>query len=308
MGIGWPGSGPAGGNIASVKRSRGIPRYEFELGEREFAFRRSFTRDVLQPLKSVEGYEPTILSRLRYGSYEYPLLLMAPRLVVHGGANVLISAGVHGDEPAGVYAAVDLLRAGITSQAERVNTYVLPCVNPSGFEVDTLETMIGGNLNRSFHLETALAENREILNWLDRAGIAFDLAMDLHEIVPNYVGEGFVEADNPRGCYLYEWREEREGRIGRKLLAAVKPKTGICNWSTIYQDVSDRGLISYPEGERNPVYALRTTFDAYLISRHAKHTFTTETPTVWPLEKRIRVQSAWVRRAIEHYVGRGTRG
>jgi len=285
-----------------------IPRYQFDLRGREFHFRRSFTRDVLDALKCVEDYELTILCKLRYGPYEYPLVLMVPKRVVHGGANILISAGVHGDEPAGVYATLDLLREGITSQAERVNTYVLPCVNPSGFEVDTLETMTGGNLNRSFDSDMTRAENRAIMKWLDQAGIALELAMDLHEIVPTYVGEGFVEADNPRGCYLYEWREERDGRIGRKLLAAVKPKTDICNWSTIYHDVSDRGLISYPEAERNLVYSLRTTFDAYLISRHTKHTFTTETPTVWPLEKRIRVQSAWVRRAIEHYAERGTRG
>jgi murein tripeptide amidase MpaA len=134
--------------------SHGIPRHEFELGAREFTIRRSFQRDVLDELKSVEGYELTILSKLRYGPYEYPLVLMAPKPVARGGVNVLISAGVHINASACVYATVGLLREGIASQAERVNTYVLPCVNPSGFEADTLETMIGGNLNRSFGGET----------------------------------------------------------------------------------------------------------------------------------------------------------
>ncbi len=61
----------------------------------------------------------------------------------------------------------------------------------------------------------------------------------------------------------------------------------MCDWPTIYDDISDRGLVSYPSGQRNVIYGQGTSFDAYLNGRYAAHSFTTETPTGWSIEDRV---------------------
>ena len=50
---------------------------------------------------------------------------------------VFISAGIHGDEPAGVHAAVQFLNHGLPEYADRFNFVVMPCLNPDGFDTQT---------------------------------------------------------------------------------------------------------------------------------------------------------------------------
>ena len=81
---------------------------------------------------------------------------------------------------------------------------ILPCVNPSGYEGNTLETMHGVNLNRSFGRDSPHQEIRAIESWLEGSGHRFRVTFDLHEAPPDYEGEGFGKSDNPDGTYLYE--------------------------------------------------------------------------------------------------------
>jgi hypothetical protein len=200
---------------------------------------------------------------------------------------VLISAGVHGDEPAGVHAAMDFLRDVAPMFADDFRFVVLPCVNPSGYEANTLETMSGLNLNRSFKPDTTAHEARALEAWLSGVRDTFCVTFDLHEVQPYYQGEGFVECDNPEGTYLYETVSNPSQRIGRELIAALREGVEVCRWPTIYHDINDGGVISYPEACRNAIYAEKTTLEAYLNGRFTDHSFTTETPTIWGLDERI---------------------
>jgi hypothetical protein len=170
---------------------------------------------------------------------------------------------------------------------EAVQFVVFPCVNPSGFDDGTLTTRSGANLNRLFGTGSNQQEIRAIENWLAAQRMRFSMTFDLHEVRPDYVGEGFVEADNPRAAYLYETVTDKSDRVGRTIIDALRPHRAVCDWPSIYGDVNDRGVISYPEGNRNPIYAKGTSFDAFLARQYTAHAFTFETPTEWALADRI---------------------
>ncbi len=115
---------------------------------------------------------------------------------------VAIAAGVHGDEPAGPWALLDLVET--RSLDDRFAYRIWPCTNPTGFDAGTRENADGCDVNRTFgrgggspEAKAMLAANR------DRA---FLLSLDLHE------------DRDARGFYCYEYGE---GEIGSAVLAAL---------------------------------------------------------------------------------------
>jgi hypothetical protein len=82
-----------------------------------------------------------------------------PRVIFRGGnetgeptIRLAIFAGIHGDEPAGVHAVIDLLRAleadPWVGRAYRIHIY--PLCNPTGYEDGTRHSRSGLDLNREF--------------------------------------------------------------------------------------------------------------------------------------------------------------
>src|SRR5580698_569518 len=59
-----------------------------------------------------------------------------------------ISTGIHGDEPAGPLAALQLLREN--RWPEQTDLWMCPCLNPTGFERNTRENAQGVDLNRQY--------------------------------------------------------------------------------------------------------------------------------------------------------------
>ena len=127
-------------------------------------------REVLAPLhKGRAPWLPTSLGSWALGADDYRLdqfLFVGPR----GGGNyyrVGIFAGIHGDETAGVFAAVRFLRelAQNPDLARGYEVYVYPLCNPTGFEDGTRHSRSGRDLNREFWLgsrepEVALLERQ----------------------------------------------------------------------------------------------------------------------------------------------------
>src|SRR5262245_48975712 len=65
---------------------------------------------------------------------------------------VYISAGIHGDEPAGPMAVGQLLKENQWPAAAEV--WLCPCLNPAGFALNRRENGAGLDLNRQYrHLE-----------------------------------------------------------------------------------------------------------------------------------------------------------
>lgn len=75
------------------------------------------------------------------------------RVVLGRGAprRVLLSAGIHGDELAGVEALCEWLETrAYVKFLERWDITMLPCINPWGYEYGTRENSSGQDLNREF--------------------------------------------------------------------------------------------------------------------------------------------------------------
>lgn len=101
-----------------------------------------------------------------------------PRLIFRGGnetgeptIRLAIFAGLHGDEPAGVLALVDLLREleanPFVGRAYRIHIY--PLCNPTGYEDGTRHSRSGRDLNREFwrgslEPEVGIIERELLLN------------------------------------------------------------------------------------------------------------------------------------------------
>ena len=124
-----------------------------------------------------------------------------PRLPV-----VYISAGMHGDEPAGMWALASLVRDGLLDP--RFSYRLWPCYNPTGFAAGTRSNAEGFDVNRSFGRGGTTAEAKAILTAnRDRA---FALAIDLHE---DHEADGF---------YLYEsGGSNRPSRYAAPVTAAL---------------------------------------------------------------------------------------
>jgi murein peptide amidase A len=214
--------------------------------------------------------------------------------------------GVHGDEPAGVHAALRFLADGQREFNDVLQFVVFPCVNPSGFDAGTLGTKSGANLNRLFGTGSTQPEVRAIENWLRVHARRFRMTFDLHETRPDYVGEGFVEKDNPRAAYLYETVTDDSDRIGRLMIDALPSGRMVCDWPTIYNDINQAGVISYPEACRNPIYARGTSFEGFLSRWYTGHAFTLETPTGWSLSDRVDTHLTFLKVALRHGMSSST--
>lgn len=114
------------------------------------------------------------------------------QVVLGGGAprRVLLSAGIHGDELAGVEALCEWLEShAYTMFLHRWDITMLPCLNPWGYEHGTHENSDGQDLNREFDSSHPAQEVLFVQSVLQQR---FDLSLELH-----------VDAESV-GYYLYE--------------------------------------------------------------------------------------------------------
>jgi hypothetical protein len=180
--------------------------------------------------------------------------------------HVLITGGMHGDEPAGVEAVLQFLERDNTALLKDFSFLVIPCINPYGYVHNTRETLDGIDINRAFETED-VAEVAIVKKALGQ--IRFSLAIDFHE---DYDATGF---------YLYEGKRD-EQYIGPKLAIAGKAIGAI--------DPDDPGEDAPDLAEG--VYKVATSWGTqglapYLLHFHSEHVIISETPTVWQLEKRV---------------------
>ena len=136
-----------------------------------------------------------------------------------------------------------------------------------------------------------LKENKSVLESLKNGPKEYLITMDLHEVPFDYEGEGFKKEDNPTEFYLYENCADISLRIGHKIIKSLEGKIPICKREKIYDDINSNGVVWYPEGNLNAIYAENTSFDCFLLAQHyTKQSFTIETPTGWTLKERVNVQ------------------
>jgi len=132
--------------------------------------------------------------------------LLVADIAARGGSGapaVIVTAGVHGDEPAGPWALLSLARDGLL---DRDFAYRLwPCTNPTGYALGTRENAEGIDINRSYGRDGTSPEARAMIRARDRS---FALNLDLHE---DFEAEGF---------YCYEPRVD-EIAFGPAIVQAI---------------------------------------------------------------------------------------
>ncbi|MGZ3516037.1 MAG: hypothetical protein ACXVAM_02565 [Vulcanimicrobiaceae bacterium] len=115
---------------------------------------------------------------------------------------VVLSAGIHGDEPAGPWALLSILEEGLLDPGFAYRIWA--CTNPSGYRLGTRENAEGSDVNRSFGRGGQTPEARAIVTAnRDRK---FVLSIDLHE-----------DCD-AQGFYCYEYGD---GDLGRAVITAI---------------------------------------------------------------------------------------
>lgn len=208
-------------------------------------------------------------------------LLVAHRRPERAPLSVYVSAGSHGDEPAGPLALLHWLLRGHPDPG--VAWTIFPLLNPTGWDAGTRENAAGADLNRDY-LNPTQPETRAHTAWLDKTGGEFDWAVCLHE---DWEAAGF---------YLYEVARPGTPRFGRDILNEVGAVMAPDRSAEIDGMPAQHGLIA-PDGThslRGEAWpeALR------LIRNHAPICHTTETPTSAPLAKRMAAHVGAIRAGL----------
>ena len=195
---------------------------------------------------------------------------------------IYISAGIHGDEPAGPLAALRLIQEN--NWPENVEIFLLPCLNPAGFSLNRRENAGGKDLNRDYrHLEAA--ETRAHIAWLERQP-QFDLYLCLHE---DWESHGF---------YLYEQNPDRRPALAEKIIAAVLTVCPIDPSETIEGRAAHNGIIR-PNIQPHERPDWPEAF--YLITHKSRQGCTLEAPSDFPLPTRVNALVAAVNAVVAEW-------
>jgi hypothetical protein len=202
------------------------------------AGRKNF-REVLAPLhKPRAPWLPATLGTWSAGPDDYTLeqfLFVGPR----GGGDyfrVGVFAGVHGDETAGIFAAIRLLQelAQHPERARGYEVYVYPLCNPTGFEDGTRHSRSGRDLNREFWTGSRDPE----VQLLERQirTLRFDGLISLHA------------DDETRGLYAFALGAQVTQHVVEPALAAAEKVMPRNRDATIDNFTARNGLIrkGYP--------------------------------------------------------------
>jgi hypothetical protein len=197
------------------------------------------------------------------------------------GPTVYLSAGIHGDEPAGPLALLELLRRDDFHQHAR--WILCPALNPSGLAAGTRANAAGIDLNRDYLRRTS-RETRAHAAWLESRPPP-DLFLSLHE---DWETSGFYFYEINLGTDLPE--------RARAILAAVgpcfppEPKPLIDD-----HQVREPGWIYHAAEADLPNHWPEAIFLAKL---GCPLSFTFETPSRAALEGRVAAHAAAVRACL----------
>jgi predicted deacylase len=181
---------------------------------------------------------------------------------------IYVSTGIHGDEPAGPLAALQLLLDDVWPDDAAV--WLCPCLNPTGFPLNRRENADGVDLNRDYrHLQTA--EVRAHIDWLGRQP-SFDLTLCLHE---DWESNGF---------YIYEVNPTGRASLAEKIVEAVAKVCPIDTSPEIEKWAATAGVI---RPQFNPSDRPQWPEALYLITHNSTLGYTMEAPSDFPLATRV---------------------
>lgn len=251
-------------------------------------------------IKSIRNYSE-ILSRLAssldgvgkiapLGTVDTRFSSLPVEKIVLGCGNskkVLISAGIHGDEPAGVETICSLIEGKVYLEfVQNWEITLIPCINPFGYESGMRVNHEGVDLNRQFKSPSPPREVALVQSVLHSP---FDLTMELHE------------DEDSSGYYLYhssgfELRTDLTLSVLREV-QKIMPVNMDCeiDGTTANGGVIER--VSDPEKMEWWPMAL------YALSKGTRTCLTLETASRFPMENRVDAHLRAIRTALDFLPG-----
>ncbi len=205
------------------------------------------------------------------------IMLHLPSATGESLPKLYLSAGIHGDEPAGPLAILQLLRT--PGFFDGVEVYIFPLLNPSGLAVGQRENERGVDLNRNYGPggvdDPDTLEHKDRLNQLPR----LDVALCLHED---------WEAN---GVYLYHVEPKMPRFDAKRVLHAMQSVLPVETSCVIDGSQACGGIISRQEADY-----IRDDWpeSVYLTRTRTRASFTMETPSSVPLAARVAAHCAGV--------------
>jgi len=192
---------------------------------------------------------------------------------------VYISAGIHGDEPAGPLAALRLVEEN--QWPDGLDLWLCPCLNPIGFALNCRENAKGVDLNREY-MNPVAEEILAHVAWLNRQP-QFDLCLMLHE---DWEAHGF---------YLYEQNPDHRPSLAEEMIAAVS-KVCPVDQAELIEGRAAKGGIIRPSLDPRTRPQWPEAF--YLIANKTRLSYTLEAPSDFALSTRVNALVAAVRAAL----------
>ena len=238
---------------------------------------RAVLQDIVDTART-RGWD--IKSFHRAGDLEWWALRREPRQNVGRSFRLYLSAGIHGDEPAGPLAMLHLLRAKDWPAGWDIT--LVPCLNPSGFLSNRRENPDGLDLNRDY-LRPRSAEIRAHVAWLEQQA-DYDLCVCLHE---DWEAHGF---------YLYELNPDCRPSLAEPIIQEVAPVCPI-DLSTIIEGRAAAGGIIRPS--LDPALRPQWPESFWLLNYKTRLAYTLEAPSDFALGIRVNALVAAVKAMLK---------
>ncbi len=200
---------------------------------------------------------------------------------------VYISAGIHGDEPAGPLALRELFDQN--AWPEHVEFCIVPCLNPTGFQRGTRENYENVDLNRDYR-QGVTEEVKAHIQWLARQA-EFDLTLTLHDrlgIEPVFMYmrvESASSLTSLAGVMI----------DAARFVCPIETAELVDNW-----DCKDGIIRPNLNPEQRPQWAE----SIYLIKTGSHQSYTIEAPSDFPLPLRVSALCAAVKAALKLFGGK----
>jgi hypothetical protein len=208
---------------------------------------------------------------------------------------ILITAGIHGDEPAGVLALYRYMLS-VSLRELSIEIYAFPCVNPEGLVRNSRLSSGHFDLNRQMTSNSIAPEVRALISTLEGLNVSFDAAFDLHEDNPAIPCDFSSDEAQAEAFYLYESNfDPLKPSIGAEIAHAVAQRgVKVSTQRTIYGECAVKGVIQRGI-ERNNIFDI----ERFLTMNVTNHVITPETLVSEPLQERIKAHTTVLESGVQ---------
>lgn len=222
---------------------------------------------------------------------EHIYLISAPKRN-KSNQNVLIIGGIHGDEPAGCWGILSYLENVKFDLFNRVNIYIIPTFNPTGFRLGNMNNIFEEYTNGGYYQNSKkrnLSREGKIITRAKLEKINFSALLTLHE---DYDQKKF---------YVYCWEESSEPKKFSKYMSdssrgIFEKYTGIADGFKV-----KRGLIfnlqNYEILKPDEIDSLEFDF----FRKGVKEVVASEVPRISDINKRILACQSIIENFIKYY-------